>query len=444
MTISACVFLLAGCSGGGNATSPTASVVGTPLETPRVSFAPGNSGHYDTGGLPSVDAGDARHMPIWRDSSRLGVGVDQGARHLRGLPTVGRRDGTDIRHGRLNDGVGGTTLRSFLDDTSAGQSPQRDLVPPVTVSWDSSASTADRQRIIRAVQAVNVALPEARKMTIAARGSIPISFLDETEYDHRFGDGWGIALYGGGIVINRAYSGGGDRQAIILLSHELMHKLEFEHPPHSDYNTIIEAGVNAEGYGTIYDERQGIPQPLSLLYPIDREALRNLYGSSRFGPWESTALHVAGHGRHAAFGVALRNGYAEPWAFGYLPESDLSDNQGLSGTATWVGTLLGLTPAARAVAGDAEVGVNLASLTGRADFTGLETWTAHAAPGEAGSGTRWLDGDLGYAIVVNGNGFRETGGDAGRLTGIFTGRNHEGAAGTLERNDLVASFGAAR
>ena len=42
------------------------------------------------------------------------------------------------------------------------------------------------------------------------------------------------------------------------------------------------------------------------------------------------------------------------------------------------------------------------------------------------------------------NAFRETGGDDGLLTGIFTGANHEGAAGTLERDDLTAAFGAAR
>ena len=39
---------------------------------------------------------------------------------------------------------------------------------------------------------------------------------------------------------------------------------------------------------------------------------------------------------------------------------------------------------------------------------------------------------------------RETGGDAGRLTGLFTRAAHEGAAGTLERSDLTAVLGASR
>ncbi len=435
----AAVLTATACGGGGG--SPQTSVP----ETPRLQFAADNIGHYDTGRLPPVTANDIRHMPVWRDDVRLGVGVDQGNQHLRSLPTVGTRGATTVRHGRLRDGIGDATLQAFMRDTSAGQTAQRDISPPVTVSWDSSASHADRQRIIRAVQMMNAALPERYKLTVATRGSIPISFLDPVEFERLYGAAWGISLYSGGLIVNREYAVGGDRQAIILLAHEVMHKLQFEHPPHSDqYDTIIESGQNVHGYGTIYDEEQGIPQPLSILYPIDREALQRLYGPSRFGPWESTSLHIAGHGDHAAFGVALRNGYAEPWAYGLLPADDLAQNRRLSGSVTWTGTLLGLTPQAAAVTGDATIGVSLGSLTGRADFTSLETWAANAAPGAAGTGTRWLDGDLGYTIRVQGNGFRETGGDAGRLSGIFVGSLHQGAAGTLERSDLTAAFGASR
>ena len=147
-----------------------------------------------------------------------------------------------------------------------------------------------------------------------------------------------------------------------------------------------------------------------------------------------------GAGVHAAFGVALRNGYAEPWAYGLSPDSDLVDNSALSGTARWTGTLLGMTPLAASVAGDASIDVDLATLDGTVGFTSLEQW--NGAPGEAGTGATWLDGDLAYTIAVTGNAFRETGGDAGMLTGIFTGPGHEGAAGTLERADLTAAFGA--
>ncbi len=78
-------------------------------------------------------------------------------------------------------------------------------------------------------------------------------------------------------------------------------------------------------------------------------------------------------------------------------------------------------------------------MTGRADFTEIVV-----SRSEHRTWSQWLDGDLGYTIAVRGNTFRETGGDAGRLTGIFTGGFHEGAAGTLERSDLTAAFGASR
>ena len=81
-------------------------------------------------------------------------------------------------------------------------------------------------------------------------------------------------------------------------------------------------------------------------------------------------------------------------------------------------------------------------MAGRADFTRLETWGA--APAAVGTGATWGDGDLGYAIAVHGNTFRDTGGDAGRLTGSFTGISHEGVAGILERTDLTAAFGGVR
>ena len=249
------------------------------------------------------------------------------------------------------------------------------------------------------------------------------------------------------IYINEEYDEHGDRRATILLAHELLHAMGFfggnGHVP-TDLASIMEASR------AIYSwEQDGVWQPVSLLYPADREAPRILYSrlrdggdSTSFGPWASTSSHLVGVGRHSAFGVRMANGYAEPWAYGNRPETTLAANPSLSGAATWSGALLGFTPQAAAVAGDAEIGVNLGTLAGRADFTGLESWDS--GPGEAGTGMQWLDGDLGYVIAVDGNTFRETGGDAGQLTGIFTGRSHEGAAGTLERRDLIAAFGAAR
>ena len=66
------------------------------------------------------------------------------------------------------------------------------------------------------------------------------------------------------------------------------------------------------------------------------------------------------------------------------------------------------------------------------------------APGAAGSGATWGDGDLGYTIEVRGNTFIQTGGDDGKVTGAFFGAAHEAMGGVLERADLSAGFGGRR
>ena len=222
------------------------------------------------------------------------------------------------------------------------------------------------------------------------------------------------------------------------MAHELLHAMGIDHHVQYWLSSIMQSGDHYQ-----------FATP-SILTALDREAIAALYrrldpgdGPGDFGPWSAQSIHLAGNGEHANFGVAMRNGYTESWAHGPTPTTPLASNPALSGSATWEGALLGFS-GLRSVAGDAEIGVQLATLTGRADFTSLETWAPNAAPGAAGTGTTWLDGDLGYTITVIGNTFRETGGDDGTLTGIFSGAAHEGAAGTLERSDLTAAFGASR
>ena len=223
------------------------------------------------------------------------------------------------------------------------------------------------------------------------------------------------------------------------LTHEILHALGLDghvpkfHFPDSTMNALSEGPPHLD------------------LPTIDADSLWAAYtrfepGTESFenlGPWSEYSFHIRGDMRYVgAFGVGFRNGLASPWAFGPIPDTDLADNRALSGSATWNGALLGFTPEAHTVAAAARIGVNLASLAGRADFTGLESFGVRASPGVPGTGRQWLDGDLGYTIAVQGNTFQETGGDAGTLSGHFTGRGHEGTVGTLERRDLSAAFGA--
>ena len=114
------------------------------------------------------------------------------------------------------------------------------------------------------------------------------------------------------------------------------------------------------------------------------------------------------------------------------------------GAARWNGGLLGFTPALEVVGGNAGLVVNLGTMNGRADFTELQSWAAGATPGVLGTGSRWNTGSLGYTIAVGANYLRSTGGDDGTVNGQFYGASHEGVAGSLERDDLTAAFGATR
>ncbi len=162
------------------------------------------------------------------------------------------------------------------------------------------------------------------------------------------------------------------------------------------------------------------------------------------GPWATETMHIQGDitatGNLIAFGVSYRNGLAHPWAQGVPPDTDLADNTALQGSAEWTGTLLGFTSSGDTAAGSARIGVELTTMAGTADFTDIETWSG--PPGTKGTGAAW--GSLAYQISVNRNSFRNTGGDAGDLQGAFVGLQHQGATGTLEREDLTASFGATR
>ncbi len=155
-------------------------------------------------------------------------------------------------------------------------------------------------------------------------------------------------------------------------------------------------------------------QPRSLIYPIDREGLQAAYSrlqpgtspdeisAESLGPWSDTSFHLRGDfdigSEEIAFGVAFRNGLAQPWAFGPEPSGILQDNLLLSGSATWTGALIGMTPSGRSVLGDASLSFDMEDFFGHLEFAGMHF---------AGGGT-WGDGDLRYAIRADdrGNTFR--------------------------------------
>ena len=226
------------------------------------------------------------------------------------------------------------------------------------------------------------------------------------------------------------------------LAHEIFHALGFyEHIEPDEYRTVMNAGH-------VF--------PVTYLPQIDSDTLYALYtrftheyGFRAFdpndlGPWTDVSFHLRGDMDDVSFGASSRNGLIQPWAHGPSPATNLTDNQALSGSASWAGRLLGFTSESESLAGAADLTINLSTLRGRIDFTGLEHWGVNATPGPIGSGTIWNDGDLRYGVIVRGNTFNQTGGDAGEVTGAFFGAGHEGMGGVVERSDMSAGFGGTR
>ena len=363
-----------------------------------------------------------------------------------------------VRHGRRNDGVDDSTIREYLSEYRG----QRFSSAPL-VRFAGPANSEDMARTRRVVELINAALADDSKMRVSLApadslhgnvssdglyyrsgneepGTIYVEFVPDSSYHgsgRSWGTGWDLGEFSYALISD-AYTSRGDTRAIRLLAHEIIHALGIQYHVSTDLYSIMHATITEH-------------HPIRFLTPADSDALLAIYGKLEpgetvddLGPWESQSTNIIGEILHARFGVSIRNGFADAWAQGIKPGTDLADNSALSGSVTWTGALLGFTPQAEAVAGDARINVDLGVLAGNADFTGLESWASGLAPGETGTGTMWGDGDLNYTIAVRGNTFRQTGGDDGRITGIFVGRSHEGAAGTLERDDLTGAFGGER
>ena len=125
------------------------------------------------------------------------------------------------------------------------------------------------------------------------------------------------------------------------------------------------------------------------LYQLDRDALLAVYGRldpgtpkhaifRELGAWEDTSTYVLGelsfYGGEVNFGAAERNDFLQAWAYGPMADMSLENNESLAGNITWLGRLLGMTPATEVVGGAVRLSVALASLTGDIRFSQLESW----------------------------------------------------------------------
>ncbi len=423
--------------------------------------------------LPSARAAKA---PFFDLGGSLHIGIGS-APPVGQLQKTGEHNGVEVSQGRVLDGSGAIDVLDYVRPTAF----HTDLTglatfpspPLVRVAQGTDEKYTDYA--VRAVQIINAALPRDARLSFGdtpapdpldvddvPRGNIYIEFIPQSEWpgevtpdENAVGNTQSQSRYWYNTRTRRSEILEADSSHILIdseevqyfsedktvyvLVHELLHALGFS--GHTDPARFPDATLNPNVPANL---------PPFLLSLIDREALLAAYDRYRpgaqpeqitaenLGPWDEASFHVRGDlgipGGEVSFGVALRNGLAQPWATGPEPPMDLAQNGGLSGSATWSGALLGVTPSGEVVVGDSSLDVNLADLDGQLDFTGLEF----------DGGGMWEDGNLGYSVDVRGNTFFQTGGDDGEVTGAFFGPGHEGMGGVLERSDLSAGFGGKR
>lgn len=448
--------------------------------------------------LPLQRAQDSGNSPIRYVGRELRIGADVAPRPDT-LDHALTHRGVSVSHGTLDDGVGADHLIAYLTDDTRENAFHRDpngsiyrFDDPPTVHVPADATPAVIDLTVQALQVINAALPRDWQLRLAASptsfhftpgteppsAQIVIRFAAyhdwppppeaprHPDYPNQYPQGYAQLFLRSSAPTDPA---GLPFLSINAAGVLVDHTLERRRAPHFQHSYILDVliheiihalGRQHPSIGSVFETVMARhPDFADLIYPLDREALLAAYSRLRpgstvaslaedLGAWSDTSTHLLGEfsagGEDVSFGVALRNGLAQPWATGPAPLTNLADNAALSGSASWSGALLGFTPEAQPVAGAADLTITLDTLDGDLDFSELEYWSAGQAPGAAGSGTAWSDGDLSYDIDVRGNTFSRNGGDDGIVTGAFLGTRHQAMGGTLQRDDLSAAFGGSR
>ena len=391
--------------------------------------------------------------------------------YLRIPPATTRHGDTAVWHDQVINGTPHRRLSQYLEAEAAedgGRLRRFGNVPPVIrAAHDTSDENVRALRNV--IQILNDSLPRDWQLRFStdraiaehepAVGEIVVAFAPWEQWPYLIRSGncskaVGCAsAYQRGDEITKA-SIWVDHTAVETqhlrhtIAHEIIHALGRDHPDPYLFPESVMVIPGHENSGFILSQlaRDALFAVYARLDPGERASDIHL----ALGHWEDTSDVLFGQleipGGTATFGAAHRNGLTQSWANGPMPHEWLGESAQTSGSARWLGRLLGFTPQAESVAGAAAMVVQLNTLTGDLDFTDMERWETGAAAGLIGTGTRWGDGDLHYPIEVSGNSFWRTweSGDDGTVWGSFIGIAHEGMAGTLKRDDLDAAFGASR
>lgn len=162
-----------------------------------------------------------------------------------------------------------------------------------------------------------------------------------------------------------------------------------------------------------------------------------LYDMYGWGRWTGRVATVFDKEDGVQFGVHdFDNGLAViPWVEGgYMGPPNPSD---LKGRGSYEGKLVGKIAVSRKnVYGTAELGFDFIRRDGDVSFHTIRHW----------DGTMWNRQGYRYGLHITDHYFRSsiTDGNTPDVVGAFYGYDGEAAAGTLQRSDLTAAFGASK
>ncbi len=201
------------------------------------------------------------------------------------------------------------------------------------------------------------------------------------------------------------------RELVAVLKHEMVHALGLRGHVCNDFGLCpLDTSHLPPSILTIYTKYvSGLPTG-------DAYTVRHMYSPESFGEW-GDASGISAHIDGVRFGFVSHTGFVTPFVTGEVAGANV-------GSGVWYGELVGAQPDGTLIHGDAAVRINLDAMSGSIGFTQMT----------------WDRGDLEYDIDIVSNYFVS---ENKEVVGAFYSRGSV-AAGTVDRTDLTAAFGAKR
>ncbi len=311
----------------------------------------------------------------------------------------------------------------------------------------SSSSTQEEVWVIRrALGILNRSLPEEYRLgyqitrrtfsgvnrdsqLARSRSLVPEGVIHAEIYPYDDPDSGGVAWTDG----TRGYALGDEtdhdlstphrmRPLVDTMVHEFLHALGFGGHPHPVHTSILSYRHHREG------ELDNVPLiDVSMLYDLHE-----------WGSWDTGMKMVADHAGGVHFGVDSlhRETVFIPWVDAkHIAAPRLNE---LSGRASYSGSLVGYA-AAEPVLGVADLSIDFNGGTGEARFHRIYDW----------KGKWWNRNGYRYDLGLHGHYFDSSSDARDRdgipdVVGAFYGFEAETAAGTLQRAEITAAFGAVK